>query len=169
MRNKYHNEKARHRGVSELTNQNIGKPLHTRQSTSPPRAPLICVENFEGQFRKPAHFVMLIVKSVDVPELIVRPCCEWVCISFLTPCNEVFGPLRIHLVCSCLSIYVITIPCHSIHMAKPVLGTYPNQFQPVNTVQISFSKIHLYIIFLTVFKFNRSLSKISIQRNIQAM
>jgi hypothetical protein len=35
MRNKYHKEKERHQAVSELTNQNIGKPLHTCQSTPP--------------------------------------------------------------------------------------------------------------------------------------
>jgi hypothetical protein len=56
MRNRYHNEKARHQAVSELTNQNIGKPLHTRQSTPPTPT---CVKNYEGQFQKPAQSVML--------------------------------------------------------------------------------------------------------------
>jgi hypothetical protein len=61
-----------------------------------------------------------------------------------TPFNEVFGPLCIHLVCSSLSVYIITIPCHGIHMAKPVLGTYPNQFHPVHTVPNSFFLKSLY-------------------------
>jgi len=53
MENKYHNENARPQGVSELTNQNIEKPLHTCQST--PTTP-ICVQNYEGQVHKTCAF-----------------------------------------------------------------------------------------------------------------
>jgi hypothetical protein len=94
----------------------------------------------------------------------VIACYEWVCVSLQTPCNEVFGPLRIHLVFSSLPIYVITIPRHSTHMAKPVLRTYPNQFHPVHTVQNS-------SFFFQTKSSNsiRSLSKTNNQRNIQAL
>jgi hypothetical protein len=55
-------------------------------------------------------------------------------------------------------------------MTKPVLGNYPNQFHPVHTVPNYISKIPLYIIFQTQSSNSkRSLSKMSNQRNIQAM
>lgn len=65
MRNKYHKEKARHRGVSELTNQNTEyreAPAHSsiHSPPSPPPRPANVHENYEVQFQKPAKFVMLI-------------------------------------------------------------------------------------------------------------
>jgi len=53
MRNKYHKETARNQAASELTNRNIGKPLHTRQSTPPT---LICMQNFVGRFKQTCAF-----------------------------------------------------------------------------------------------------------------